>query len=872
MWINVRGESLKVKVTFLPAFLILLLPWCLGLLGSCSSHETPVLQYDKTGQMVLLPGGIVQTGSRTAGVAETNVYEQDLSPYWIGVKEVGEAEFAQFRTTAPTPASTGEDTGPLPVSDVSWYEAVQYCNWRSAQEGLTKAYDILNKEVTCDWKANGYRLPSEAEWENAARGGSASHHTEFPGSNTATDVAHFGVNSKGKSPRATLLPNEVGLYDTAGNVSEWVWDFYGMYPIHRQTDYHGPDTGEFRTTRGSSWNDVESQMRVSDRSYQSPELRLPTLGFRLARTATATEAQGLTVAKTPGLPTPPPDAPYKNASLKVADRVNDLLGRMSLAEKLGQMTQIAFGYLAGTTAVTDLGLGSVLTGGDMQPGEGSPQEWSALAQGYQKQALATRLGIPVLFGIDSVHGAAKLRGATIFPHNIGLGAANDPVLVEKMGAVVAQEMRSSGLTWNFAPCVAVVRDPRWGRSYESFGAEPELSSRLGSALIRGLQGPVLGLNSVAATAKHFLADGGTLGGVDRGNAVMPEEELRRVHLAPYRAAIQAGTAAIMVSYSSWNDVPMHGNKRLLTDVLRHELGFQGVLVSDWGGQKRLPGNPSQQVKALVLAGVDVCMVPDDVGPTGFTALLGHLVDAGEVPVARIDEAVGRILTLKFNLGLFEHPNPPGDPASVGTPKHREIARRLVAESVVVLKNDKVLPIRAPSILVTGSLADDLAAQCGGWTMGWQQPVGRIVGATSVKSAILAEAQARGIEVSASPDLAIVVAGERPYAEFEGDKQELNLGGTDRKLVLSLKQRGIRVLLVLVSGRPLVVTDLVPAVDALVAVWLPGSEGAGVADVLFGAVKASGRLPLPWPRSNDALPVNRHDAKAPLFDFGFGLEP
>ena len=863
-----------MKRSFLRTLVLAALSWfCLLLLVDCSPREKPTLKYDASGQMVLVPGGIVQTGSRTDGVAETNVYEQELSPYWIGVKEVSEKDYAAFRKV---PLGTGD----LPVSDVSWYDAVEYCNWLSSQQGLTKVYELRQKTVTCDWSADGYRLPTEAEWENAARGGPYSLHTDFPGSNSVAEVAHFAANPKGKFPRATLGANELGLYDMAGNVAEWVWDFYGMYPVQPQKNYHGAENGEYRATRGSSWDDVETQMRVSDRSFQAPEARLPTMGFRLARTAIGADAKAISVAKAAPLASPPSDARYKNALQAVPDRVDDLLGRMSLDEKLGQMTQIAFGFLSGTAAVGELGLGSVLSGGDMQPGNGSPEDWAALVDAYQGAALGTRLGIPILFGIDSVHGAAKVRGATIFPHNIGLGAANDPVLMERMGAVVAQEMRASGLTWNFAPCVAVARDERWGRTYESFGAQPELSSRLGSALIRGLQGSVLGPNSVAATAKHFLADGGTSGGVDRGNAVMPEKELRRLHLPPYVAAIQADTACIMVSYSSWNDVPMHGNKKLLTDVLRNELGFHGVLISDWGGQTRLPGNAKQQVKAMVLAGVDVCMVPDDIGPNGFTATLKGLVLAGEVPQTRIDQAVRRILTLKFNLGLFEHPFAPKQPGSlVGDAVHRQIARQLVAKSVVLLKNEKVLPLTAKKILVTGTLADNLDAQCGGWTMGWQQPEGEIAGATTIKSAILAEAKAKGIIVvtapeaeadSRNPTLAIVIAGERPYAEFEGDNQNPSLSPADRKTIQSLKKQGLRVLLVLLSGRPLLITDLLPDLDGLVAAWLPGSEGEGVADVLFGDTSPTGRLPMSWPQSQEQLPLNPGDGKAPLFDFGFGM--
>jgi beta-glucosidase len=474
-----------------------------------------------------------------------------------------------------------------------------------------------------------------------------------------------------------------------------------------------------------------------------------------------------------------------------------------------------------------------------------------------------------------------VKGATIFPHNLGLGAANDPALTQAMGAAVAAEMRASGLDWNFAPCVAVARDERWGRSYESFGEDPQLSSRLGAAYILGLQGTTLGPGSVVATAKHYLADGGTLGGVDRGNAVMDEAELRRIHLAPYAAAVKAGAGSVMASFSSWNDLQMHANRKLLTDVLRGELGFTGVVVSDWAAHKLLPGNPPRQVKTMVMAGVDVCMVPDDMGRNGYLAVLHELALSGEIPAARIDEAVSRILTLKFTIGLFEKPyGPPADSSAIGSPAHRQVARQLAAKSLVVLKNSQVLPVKAGTILVTGGLADNVAAQCGGWTMGWQNPTGKIEGATSLKAAIAARAKAGGMGVAFSdaatlpagpkPGLAIVIAGERPYAETAGDRQDLRLPAADRELIRSLKKQGVPVLLLLVSGRPLVITELLPDLDGLVAAWLPGSEGAGVADVLFGDVKPSGRLPMSWPVSNEQLPVNAGDGKTALFPYGFGL--
>lgn len=837
------------------------------------------LKYNSAKTMVLVPGARVAIGGDQGGDSdETSSYQLDLAAYWIDVKEVANRDFAQFASSRGL--AFPPDSADLPAAGVSWFEAVEYCNWLSQKEGLNPAYTTNGQTVQVDWQATGYRLPSEAEWENAARGGPYSRHSRYPGSGDVQEVAHFWMNATETSPRGILKPNELGLYDMAGNVWEWVWDQYGMFPTGLHQDYRGADS-DFRVIRGGAWNNAESEMRVGNRNFLEPGKRDQSVGFRLARTASGSDAQRGGTVNTPVAPAAPPnDAAYKNAALPIEQRVSDLLSRMTLEEKIGQMTQIAYPYLGDPSAVTRYALGSLLTGGDSTPGEGKPEDWAQLVRGYQRLAVNSRLGIPLLFGIDSVHGAAKVHGATVFPHNIGLGAANDPSLVEAMGAAVAQEMRASGLIWNFAPCLAVVQDERWGRSYESFGSDPAIVSRLGAAYIRGLQGKVVGPGSVIATAKHFLADGGTQGGIDRGDAVMPESQLRRIHLTPYLAAVKEGVASVMASFSSWNGLSMHANHYLLVDVLRQELGFQGIVVSDWAAQKLLPGNPQEQVKTMINAGVDMCIVPDELGRGGFPELLSQAVQDDQVSLKRIDEAVGRILTLKFKLGLFEHPYGQTEQKTVvGSTDHRNLARQLVAKSAVVLKNDGVLPIRASTIWIGGALANDTRAQCGGWTMGWQGAQKAVVGATSLESAIRLRARAADIQVISSttdglpqgdkPELAIVVAGERPYAEFSGDRQDLRLSASDQSLVAALHDRGIPVVLVLVSGRPMIVTEMLPDLAGLVAVWLPGSEGAGVADVLFGDVPASGRLSVAWPRSNDQLPIGPGDR--PLFPFGFGLD-
>lgn len=574
---------------------------------------------------------------------------------------------------------------------------------------------------------------------------------------------------------------------------------------------------------------------------------------------------------------------YKDASLPAAARVEDLLSRMTLEEKIGQTLQAARDYLASSSDIATYGLGSVLSGGGSGPRINDPVRWADMIDGYQKAALSSRLGIPIIYGVDAVHGHNNVRGAVIFPHNIGLGAANDPALVEEIGRITALEMLATGARWNFAPCVSVPQDERWGRTYEGFGETPELVGLLGAASVRGLQTGGLGsMTAVLATPKHFAGDGGTTAGLDRGDTVCTEEEFRRIHLAPYAAAIEAGARSVMVSFSSWNGEQCHGSRRLLTDILRRDLGFDGFVVSDWAGVSLLPGSLEERIATALHAGVDMIMVPDEYARY-FEAMRG-LVRKGAVTETRLDEAVRRILTVKFETGLFERPFADRSLLSkVGSSAHCQVARRAVAESLVVLKNEgAVLPIAGKKrILVVGRKANDIGAQCGGWTLTWQGRLGPTVPGTTILEGIR-EAAGAGVRVEYSadgrppqgfsPDVVIAVVGEEPYAEWEGDDRDLELSARDRNVISAAASGGAPVVTVLLSGRPLIVTEEIRKVEAFVAAWLPGSEGAGVADILFGTVKVRGLLPCSWPASIRQVPVNAGDGRPSLYPAGFGLRP
>ncbi|MFF0306255.1 glycoside hydrolase family 3 N-terminal domain-containing protein [Streptosporangium sp. NPDC004379] len=575
--------------------------------------------------------------------------------------------------------------------------------------------------------------------------------------------------------------------------------------------------------------------------------------------------------------------PYRDPSLPVATRVADLLSRMTLDEKIGQMTQAE---RASVTAadITAYRLGSLLSGGGSAPSPNNAASWADMYDGFQRAALATPLGVPLVYGADAVHGHNNVVGATIFPHNIGLGATRDPELVRQIGRAVAEEVSGTGVDWDFAPCVCVARDDRWGRTYESFGEVPELPASM-TTIVTGLQGSQLGgPASVMATAKHYVGDGGTAGGDDQGDARLTEAELRAVHLPPFKAAVDRGVGSVMVSYSSWNGVKTHGDRYLITSVLKGELGFTGIVVSDWNGVDQIDGAEglsATDVRTAVNAGVDMVMEPQ--AWKQFITLLRAEVQAGRVATSRVDDAVRRILTKKFELGLFEKPlTDRSYTSTVGSAAHRALARQAVAKSQVLLKNSgNVLPLTASGgkIFVAGKSADDIGVQSGGWTVTWQGSTGNITPGTTilqgirdtVGSAATVTYSRDGSGVDGSYRAAIAVVGETPYAEGQGDRTgSMGLDATDLRTLDTLRRAGVPLVVVLVSGRPLDIAAQLPGWDALVAAWLPGTEGRGVADVLFGAVKPTGKLPMTWMSDVSQQPINDGDGKTPLFPYGHGL--
>ena len=573
---------------------------------------------------------------------------------------------------------------------------------------------------------------------------------------------------------------------------------------------------------------------------------------------------------------------YMEPDQPIEVRVGDLLWRMDLADKVGQMTQAERSVVTPADAAA-YRLGSVLSGGGSAPDSNTPAGWADMYDAYQTAATATALGIPIIYGVDAVHGHNNLPGATVFPHNIGLGATRNADLVERIGRATAIEVAATGPTWTFSPCLCVARDDRWGRTYESFSEVPEIVADM-SSIVTGYQGEVLGAEraSILATAKHFVGDGATSRGIDQGDAQIGEEELRAIHLAPFEAAIERGVGAVMVSFSSWNDVKLHAHEYLITGVLKGELGFDGFVVSDWAGIDQIDGRDGftvAEVAAAVNAGIDMVMVPYDY--QAFVELLTEAVETGLVPVERIDDAVERILAKKFELGLFEQPFADRQLADqIGSPAHRGLARQAVSESLVVLANDGVLPLsEGLRVLVTGSNADDVGAQSGGWTIEWQGVTGPIPGGTSILAGIEEEIGDTG-RIVHSPDaslvdqgfeVAIAVVGEKPYAEYEGDVgTSPTLTGDDAAVLDQLHASGVATVVVVVSGRPLDLGGVETWASAVVAAWLPGSEGDGVGDVLFGNVEPRGRLPMSWPGEGNTQPLNDGDGQVPLWPVGHGI--
>lgn len=575
---------------------------------------------------------------------------------------------------------------------------------------------------------------------------------------------------------------------------------------------------------------------------------------------------------------------YKNPHAPVSVRVQDLMARMTLDDKIGQMTEAE--RQAATPAQSAAArLGSILSGGGSTPTPNTPQGWADMVDAYQRAATSTGLGIPIVYGADTVHGHNNVYGATVFPHNIGLGAANDPRLVEKIGAVTASEAAATGVKWGFAPCLCVARDDRWGRTYESFGEIPR-NAVANSVIIEGMQGRSLAdRTSIMATAKHFIGDGGTTGGVDQGDTQISLDELRRIHLPPFRAAVEHGVGSVMISFNSWNGVKDHGNKFLITDLLKGELHFGGYVISDWDGINQIDGQPgftAAEVSQAVNAGIDMVMVPYDYQK--FIDTLRAEVLNGHVPMSRIDDANRRILTKKFQLGLFEHPyTDRSQQKDFGSAAHRAVARQAVRESQVLLKNSHgVLPLakKDNKIFVAGKNANDMGNQAGGWTLTWQGQSGeRVIPGTTILDGIRSGA-GKGTEVTydragngidASYEVAVAVVGETPYAEGQGDRPGgLGLDAEDVALLGKLKASGVPLVVVTVSGRPLDIAAELPSIDGLVAAWLPGSEGAGVADVLYGDYNPTGRLSFTWPRSSAQEPINVGDGQQALFPYGYGL--
>ena len=578
-----------------------------------------------------------------------------------------------------------------------------------------------------------------------------------------------------------------------------------------------------------------------------------------------------------------------NASMDVAF-VDSLIKEMTIDEKIGQMTQVDQQFLNEISDISKYGFGSLLSGGGSTPQVNEPKAWAEMYDLYQREALNSRLKIPLLYGIDAVHGHNNVVGATIFPHNIGLGATRDAKLVESVARATALEVAATGIDWDFAPCLAVPNDFRWGRTYEGFSENTELVTELGNAAILGYQSAnINNPNSVLACAKHFIGDGGTLfgtglnGKIDRGNLAISEEELRKTHLPPFKKAVESGVATFMAAYNTWNDVRCHANKYLLTDILKDELGFKGFVVSDWAAIEMIPGDYKSDIIISINAGIDMVMVPGAVkfgneSYEKFMRLFKESIEDGSIPISRVDDAVKRILLIKKQSGLFDRPFSDQQLLShIGSQKHREIAREAVRKSLVLLKNDDdllPLPKNGKTIIVAGRGADNIGMQSGGWTISWQGEMENKTEGTSVLEAIKSAVDP-SVSVQYSKDgrnvegdVAVVVIGEEPYAEMEGDREDLSLNKKDLDVIKHLKSKNIPVVVILFSGRPMIITNEIDQWDSLLAAWLPGTEGQGISDVLFGDYSPTGKLSFSWPKSVDQLPISKTDDY--LFDFGDGL--
>ena len=575
-------------------------------------------------------------------------------------------------------------------------------------------------------------------------------------------------------------------------------------------------------------------------------------------------------------------------------KAKNLVAEMTLDEKIGQITQVDHRYLEQKSDIKTYFLGSLLSGGGSAPDTNNPRSWVRMYNKYQDFALDTRLAIPLIYGIDAVHGHNNVYGATIFPHNIGLGCSNDEELVQKISEATAREILATGLDWTFAPCLAVSQDERWGRTFESYSEDTEIVTRLGIASIKGYQGNNLNnSNSVLACAKHYVGDGSTIfgtginGGIDRGDVLVDEKELRSKYIEPFRSAVENGVGSIMISYNSWQSKRLHGHSYLINDILKKELGFSGFVVSDWAAIDDIDEDYKTSIITAINAGIDMIMVPGKHSKKShsyieFINLLKKSILEGSVSINRINDAVYRILKIKYSMGLFEKPLKDYKKLKeVGSSRNRELAREGVNKSVVILQNNNdVLPIskNIKSILVAGKHGDDLGYQCGGWTISWQGGSGNITIGTTILDGIRDNIESHssvtfsenGDEAN-DHDIIIAVVGETPYAEMKGDRESLELSNKDKILIEKLIKTGKPIVLILISGRPMIITPYLEYVDAVLAAWFPGTEGIGVADLLFGDVSPSAKLSFSWPKNMGQIPINYGDKTYdPLFPLGYGL--
>ncbi|RXZ81940.1 carbohydrate-binding protein [Paenibacillaceae bacterium] len=586
---------------------------------------------------------------------------------------------------------------------------------------------------------------------------------------------------------------------------------------------------------------------------------------------------------------------YQNPGLSIEQRVDDLLSRMTLQEKIGQMLQVE--RLAATPSqVAQFAIGSVLSGGGSNPTPNNAATWAAMTDSYQQAAMSTRLQIPILYGVDAVHGHNNVYGATIYPHNVGLGASGDADLVRRIGDATAREIRATGVNLNFAPCLCVPQDIRWGRTYEGYSENVTLAGKLGTAFVEGLQGNpgdsgfMKGTKAVASI-KHWLGDGNTTGGDDQGNVTLNEQELDP-YIQPYRDAIAAGARTVMISLTTWNGQKMHVHQHLITEMLKQDLNFQGIVISDWNGAFSLVNQGvyatyAEALRASVNAGIDLFMEPDNWQQ--FIPTLVNLVNTNQVSQARINDAVSRILRVKFEAGLFEAPyvdNSLIASGLFGGAGHRALGREAVRKSAVLLKNDNhFLPLSKQSrLFVAGSKAHNIGFQSGGWTISWQGSPGAITPGTTLLQGIQGAVTGGGSVTysqngtgAAGHDAAIVVIGEYPSAEMMGDvgpgqpRPNLELSAEDRTLLTNVAGSGVPMVVIMLSGRPMIVSSDLPGWQAFVAAWLPGTEGGGIADLLFGDDDFTGKLPLTWPRSMAQIPITDKDQNyTPLFPYGYGL--